>query len=92
MGSPHAATVMEGSMAGGSTGTATALATKIRNLDPRVLAAVTEIATPNTALRVLEAATATAMPTAMQDFYPTHHPRRCGRATRPSRVSRIVSP
>lgn len=89
MESPPADTVMDGTMAGGNIDTATARATKIRNLDPH---AVTAIAARNTDPRALEAATAIATLIAIRDLYPTHHPRRCGRATRPSRVSRIVSP
>lgn len=88
MGSPPADTVMDESM-GESIDTATARATKIRNPDPH---AVTAIATLNTVLRALEAATATAIPTVIRDLYPTHHPRRCGRATRPSRANKIVFP
>lgn len=87
---PVDTTVMDGSM-GGIIDTATAPATKIRNPDPRVLAAVTASATTIAALRAHEAATATAMATAIRDLYP-RHPRRCGRATPPSQASRIVSP
>jgi hypothetical protein len=75
MENPPAATVMAVTM-GESTDTATAPATKIRNPDPRARAAVTGTATLNTALRALEAVTATEMPIAIRDLYPTHHPRR----------------
>ncbi len=74
MENPPAATVMAVTM-GESTDTATAPATKIRNPDPRARAAVTGTATLNTALRALEAVTATEMPIAIRDLYPTHHPR-----------------
>ena len=79
---PADTTVMDGNM-GGSIDTATAPATKIRNSDPHAREVAT--VTPNTAPRAHEAATA------IRDLYPTH-PLRCGRATPPSRASRIVSP